>query len=507
MASLLPTLLLVGATVSPAHASIAAWWNGYGTQVMLLNSTTNQIRYSTCNSQDEPRYSYTDGSVLSLSHKPKPGTPLAGTGWWDESKTIASMFYIDNQGDIINALFNCNMSTGLFQNQGEWPISTNVPSIHANSGLAAVLLGDTAGYRVYFHDNDSAINELGYTTADGWNYRGVISHDINSLPGLGAAFSGTDNITVVSPRDSQNIATTRLNADSTWFRSTLPHPLQGNPTTADTNRSDIAINETASANFSLPAWDGTTKGIGISIDKAFTRFVWYIGNDGNLYSVANQNYIWALRANQSSAFWPKADDPNAELAVAYDQKSSTVRIYYMVKDRLSEVLYQDGVWKAWSTVAAPPPQATVSSTTNSTSSADASTDGSGLSTGAKAGIGVGVSLGAISLGAIIAVIVLVRRKKNQGFEQADEGSTTLGPGTPAPSYGSPAAARASAVPHDQYAWEKSRAAITPQPEQQHIHQLDSVTAPTELDAVQPIYELPDQSYSHELVAEPPRPRQ
>jgi hypothetical protein len=88
MASLLPTLLLVGATVSPAHASIAAWWNGYGTQVMLLNSTTNQIRYSTCNSQDEPRYSYTDGSVLSLSHKPKPGTPLAGTGWWDESKTM-----------------------------------------------------------------------------------------------------------------------------------------------------------------------------------------------------------------------------------------------------------------------------------------------------------------------------------------------------------------------------------------------------------------------------------
>lgn len=242
--------------------------------------------------------------------------------------------------------------------------------------------------------------------------------------------------------------------------------------------------------------------------------MWYIGNDSTLYSVANQNFTWGLRANQSDAFWPKADDPNAELAVAYDQKSSMVRMYYMVKGQLSQISYQNSVWKAWATVAAPPPQATSSSTPSATNSAEADAASSGLSTGAKAGIGVGVSLGAIALGAIIAVVVLARRKKNKGFEQppfADEGSTTLGPGTPATSFGSPAAAHAAGVSYDQYGWEKkgdaaATATTAPHPAQQQVHQLDSATAPTELYAPQPMYELPDQTYSHELVAEEPQPR-
>jgi hypothetical protein len=89
MASLLSTLLLLGAAASPARASsIAAWWTGYGPQILVLNETTNQIRYSACNSQDDAKYSYTDGSVLSLSHRPKAGTPLAGVGWYDEVKTV-----------------------------------------------------------------------------------------------------------------------------------------------------------------------------------------------------------------------------------------------------------------------------------------------------------------------------------------------------------------------------------------------------------------------------------
>lgn len=111
------------------------------------------------------------------------------------------------------------MSTGLFQSEGEWVISTGVPSVHDNSGLAAVLLGSTAGYRVYFHDNDGAINELTYTNSL-WSYTGIVSKDINSLPALAAAFTGTNNITIVSPRDAQDIAATRLNSDSTWFRCT-----------------------------------------------------------------------------------------------------------------------------------------------------------------------------------------------------------------------------------------------------------------------------------------------
>ncbi|KAL2130226.1 hypothetical protein VTI74DRAFT_6723 [Chaetomium olivicolor] len=508
MASLRSVLLLLGVAAAPAQAGMAAWWNGIGPQIILQNETTNQIRYSACNSFDVPKYSYTDGNVLALSQKPKAGTPLAGVGWWTEKNTIASIFYIDDQNNIINGFFNCSMTTGLFVNQGTWVISKEAPSPHPNSGLAAVVLGVDAGYRVYYHDADGAINELNYTDPDGWAWNAVISHDINSLPGLAAAFSGKNNITVVSPRDEQNMAATRWNKDETWFRSTFPRPLGGNLTTANTNRSDIALNQTVTPTFTLPAWDGKTPSLGLSIDSNYTRSVWYIGNDSNLYTVANQNLTWSAKASQSTAFWPQADKPNAELAVAYDFKSNMVRIYYMVKGKLSEVKYEKNIWQTWSTIDPPPAIAAPSST------AAPEISDNGLSTGAKAGIGVGVSLGAIALGAIIAVIVLARRKKQRGFEQPpypEEGSTTLGAETPAPSNGSPGPAGAvTPAQYDHYAWEQKNAspqAGTPGAEHQQIHQLDGTTAPTELYAPQPMYELPSQNYSHELVAEPPRSRQ
>ena len=112
------------------------------------------------------------------------------------------------------------MTTGLFKSIGNWIISDSAPSIHSNSGLAAVVLGSEAGYRVYYHDSDGAINELSYHD-NKWQYNSLISHDINSLPALGAAFSGTNNITVAAPRDEQNIGITRLNKDESWYRSTL----------------------------------------------------------------------------------------------------------------------------------------------------------------------------------------------------------------------------------------------------------------------------------------------
>lgn len=134
----------------------------------------------------------------------------------------ASIYYIEENGDIANAVFECNMTSGLFQSQGNWIVSSEVPSIHPNTGLAAVLLGEDGGYRVYYHDNDGAINELGYTTEDQWQYLGVISQDVNSLPALAAAFTGKDNITVASPRDDRHIGITRWHKDETWHRSTRP---------------------------------------------------------------------------------------------------------------------------------------------------------------------------------------------------------------------------------------------------------------------------------------------
>jgi len=525
MASFLTKLLLLGVVVSPAWAgSMAAWSTDYGPQVMLVNDTTNEIRYTTCNSKDEPTYSYDDSYAFDLWIKPKTGTPVTGQGWYNNEITIASIWYLDEQNNVTNALFNCNMTTGRFLNQGNWTITSGAPSVHPNSGLASVLLGATTGYRVYFHDNDGAINELYYTRDTPWQYRGIISQDINSLPALGAAFSGTENITVASPRDEQNIAATRWNNDESWFRTSLPHPLDGGFATAETIRSDIAVNETTPANFSLSAWDGKIKSIGITIDSAFTRSLWYIGNDSSLYQVANQNYTWSKRANQSNAFWPQADEPNADLAVAYDQKTSKVWLYYMVKGKLSEIKFVDNTWQAWSALGTPPPPQTTSSTQPLPTSSDVASD-TGLSTGAKAGIGVGVSLGAIAAGAIIAIVVLARRKKQHAFEHppdADEGSTTLGPDTPAPSYGSPAPAHVSGVQYDGWDQKDIPTQGYPSPPGQQVQQLDGTTrvemdtsVRAEIDSTtrtemyappQPIYELPQHSYSHELLAEPPQPK-
>ena len=127
---------------------------------------------------------------------------------------------MDDQGNIANSLLNCNMSTGLFESEGNWIVSNGAPSIHSNSGLAAVVLNATAGYRVYYHNSDGAISELSYTPNVLWEYSGIISQDINSLPALAVAFSVSSNITVASARDQQNIAVTRFNKDGSWFRCT-----------------------------------------------------------------------------------------------------------------------------------------------------------------------------------------------------------------------------------------------------------------------------------------------
>jgi hypothetical protein len=273
------------------------------------------------------------------------------------------------------------------------------------------------------------------------------------------------------------------------------------------NQSNITVNATAPYNYTLPAWDGNTKSVRVTIDSAFTRYLWYIGNDSALHVADNQNWTWAVRSPQSEKIWPKSDEPNAEIAVAHEFTTSMVRIYYFVQGKLTEVRYEDGEWHLASAVGTPTAAVTTEPTDSSPEpTASAEEEETGLSTGAKVGIGVGASLGAIAIGVIIAILVLIRRRKKKetllnehsqhlspGYsdQYAVDGSTTLGPDTPYQTYGSPA----WGVDHKGNPIPMGPSQLDSEPA---AHQLDSVMR-SELDYTpRQVYELPGNYHSHEL---------
>ncbi|KAK3372016.1 hypothetical protein B0H63DRAFT_401501 [Podospora didyma] len=507
------SLIVLAGAISPAQGAITAWWNGIGGQIMLQNQTTGLIRYSSCNSVGTPAYSYNDSNAFSLGIRPMNGTPLAGAGYYNsgDKYTVASIWYMSERNEIANALYNCNMTTGMFTSVGNWVVSSPVPTISSTTGLSAILLGETGGYRVYYHDEDGAVNELAYSTATKWTWNGVISPVRQESRAIHSAFSGKVNISVVTPHDAESIQVTRYNSDTTWRITTLPKALEGNLTNNLSNTSSIVVNQTSPSNFTLAAWNGKPASLGISIDQYSTRFIYYIGNDSNLHTVYNKNWFWSQQLNLNETFFPPADSPNAELAIAADQKGM-VRLYYFVKGQLAEVRSDNGTWKPWAYLQ-PMPKAIVTSPippAQNTSAPDAPPTpepSAGLSAGAKAGIGAGVTLGVIAIGVLGAAVCLLRRKKDR--EATPGGASASDPNPSIPPYGSLASSpgsRPMSAAYDNYMWEKKNThSPAPQYElnDQALYQLDSANHPMEIytAAPRPMYELASESYSHELMAD------
>ncbi|KAK3395547.1 hypothetical protein B0T20DRAFT_37696 [Sordaria brevicollis] len=531
------TLLLLAASVAPSEAVITSWWNTVASQVVVLNETTGQYRYTRCNSMgDTIYYSTTGGNYLNFTESPpRAGSPMAGSGWFDQTYFYASMFYLDEDNSIRNAIFKCNPSTGLYMDQDTafWPVvAEGAPKPHNNSGMTVFNRGDHLGYRLYYHDENMHLNELSYDPdEERWTYEGVINQDVPSNNAI-AATPGKDNgnFTVVTPRDDKNIQLTRWGLDKTWYISTTPHPLKGNFSTSSAPSSSFEIDYSAPYNYTLPFWTGQPKSLGISLDTAWTRYVYYIGSDKSLYRLTSQNYIWRLWENQSTTYWPQADDANGELAVTSTKIQDTgvakTRIYYMVGGKLAEVALDgnENDWKQWrtvpewdpdssnqppsgaptSTASSPPSPTSTSGTTNpdSTAAASSSGDSGGLSSGAKVGVGVGVGLGVVALGAIIAAIFLFRRNNNNKKNAATEedGTTIVGSNNPStttsplPPYGSLATGYGAGADADA----EQKMGYT-----NVVQQLETHERPTELDAPRAVYELPSQSYSHELMADGP----
>ncbi len=151
----------------------------------------------------------------------------------------ASIFYQDMKGRIINKVFICDWPSGTFTTNSNTVISDALltPPPNNNTGLAVVLLGDTDGYRAYFHDGEMHVHQLMYAPAlnhGKWVYGGLVSRDppyANSNV-LVAQFRGiSDNISVAYPKDDANIEVSRINEDKLWhICKKLPFPFRPHET-------------------------------------------------------------------------------------------------------------------------------------------------------------------------------------------------------------------------------------------------------------------------------------
>ncbi|KAL7784315.1 hypothetical protein V8C37DRAFT_406365 [Trichoderma ceciliae] len=473
-------------------ASMFAFYSGSdkGVQIGMQDPKSGDIWVSNCNSNinGAPLFPTASPIVLPTKNKPKLGGSMAATGWWDSQKVIASIFWHSDNNTIVNGFYQCDPESGTFVQQGEYVISdtAKVKSVHANTGLAVELLGSTAGYRVFYHDEDSQVNELSYTTKTNWNYYGTVSQDPTSGFALGSAHSSTNNITVVFPKSAKDIEVSRLNKDGTWHISTFPETIQNIPTN-NTVPSKISINPNVAAKFTLPAWDGKPGAMGVAIDSAYTRTVFYIGNDKRLYEAANINYQWSLLPNQSTSSWPEADDANAELAVTYNFDSNEAWVYYVSNSSLVQAYRgTDGNWNRHTilpTSASTPGGDDVgggSGNNNNDGSGsgddnETQTPSAGLSTGAKAGIGIGVSVGAIGVG-LLGLLFFLRRRRQRAAAMVDR--------TLVPEY-------TPQSPYDAHDPVKTGTLVD----------MNMASPLVEMEQPPMIYELPPTDYSYELPAQ------
>ncbi|CAJ2504480.1 Uu.00g118740.m01.CDS01 [Anthostomella pinea] len=411
--------------------SIAAWWNSRGPSIILQDDDTGGIRYSLCNGNYTPILPDDTTMTMPLDNNPpKKNSSLSATGWMDGTTSWVSMFYMDNNDDIVNSLLKCDWDTGRWQNTGDYVISNGAPKVAPTSTVAATLLGSTDGYRVFYNDLSGVMHEIGYTSdSQKWGYYGVVSHDVASSQAISSVYSGSDgNITLVRPRDEKNIGVSRYYSDETWHLESFPEPLTktGNQSTNATSASDLKLDSIVTS-YSLPSWDGTATSIAAGIDNSLTRYVFYIGTDNKLYQVYNGNSGWLMSTRADDSSWPQADTAGGQLAIASDYTTQAIRLYYMSGGKVVEAASNNGQWAA-STVL-PSSNTTQAQTTSSTgtsasatpSSPSADDDEGGLSGAAKAGLSAGVTLGVIALGGMLAAFCFLRRRQRKLDEAAKQG--------------------------------------------------------------------------------------
>ncbi|KAK3996650.1 hypothetical protein QBC44DRAFT_136050 [Cladorrhinum sp. PSN332] len=491
---LLPTLSRCG--------SMAAWWTDIGPSFVLQNASTGLLTHSLCHSNNTPLYPTDPPVAFKTTYAPKNGTSLAATGWYDMTTTWASLFYQNNNDDIVNAVYKCNFATGAYDEIESDVISdrSGTPPPNAQTGLSVALLGQQEGYRVFYHDRARALHTLKFTTVENWSYGNPISTSTNrSGLALASMFSGVRNVTVVTPKDAANIETIRLNIDNAWHISTFPTPLKGSNVTNVSNLTSVPYDTSNPPPFSLDAWDGNTKAIGIAIDTVLTRHVFYIGTDRAPHSYAA--FVTGLtesgfraQPDQTTEYWPLADEPNSDFAISSHLGTSTIRLYYLSSGQLIEARYRNGNWD-------PASRLEVANTTVF-SNATGPAEDNGLSAGAKAGIGVGVTVGVLLLLAGGAAAWILRKKKKPTTSDVEapgvEGET-VAPSAGAAVARQPSAAQAShdaSSRHDEIA--RTGSGLSTEKWDTDVKDMALTPPPRELESPNLASELPQGTDRNEL---------
>ncbi|CAF3540890.1 unnamed protein product [Fusarium graminearum] len=406
--------------------SIAAFYTDQATQIGAQDANTGNIIYSFCNSVGTPVFPVDDPNVLSTKRTPRNGTALTMAGWFDTHKITvcteiyrdgglvdelmyqASIFYQSDNGDIVNGYYECDPSSGKLIRKGEYAISeiAALASVHKFTGLRVELLGNTLGYRLFYHDEKKVVRTLSYTPDTNWVDAGVVSPDPVVGMGLGSHHRGKGNVTVTFPQGSDNLMVAQNWNDGLYHLESLPQPLNGTFTN-DTQASEIDT-DTSTPEFTLSSWDAESVSIATSVDSARARHIFYIGTDKKLYELREEGVEWNLAANESEKAWPTADTSSAPLAVSYQQSQGETWIYYLVNGSIIEA-HRDGsgYWDDAKTLPTQSANATdggVSAGDDDSKINDEKADASvthGLTAGAKAGIGVGAGVGALLVAGLI----------------------------------------------------------------------------------------------------------
>jgi hypothetical protein len=111
-------------------------------------------------------------------------------------------------------LAQCETSEANFTITGTYLTSQNLTTgINNSTGLAALVLSGSAGYRVFYHNTSGYLHQFGYQVETGWTDGIPISPDLPAGFSVSAVAKDPGNYTVIMPLDDEAIeaATYRVN--------------------------------------------------------------------------------------------------------------------------------------------------------------------------------------------------------------------------------------------------------------------------------------------------------